>query len=102
MRINLIGNFKASTGLTQDSMILRGMLTHKFGECEIRNIHYFMPQCPEAELNIFIEVINSALFSYAAKNVWIPNPEWTYKNWIPYFSMVDEVWAKTYEGKLFS
>ena len=99
MRINLIGNFKASTGLTQDSMILRGMLTHKFGECEIRNIHYFMPQCPEAELNIFIEVINSALFSYAAKNVWIPNPEWTYKNWIPYFSMVDEVWAKTYEGE---
>ena len=99
MRINLIGNFKASTGLTQDSMILRGMLTHRYGDPEIRNIHYFMPQCPEAEMNIFIEVINPTLFSYAGKNIWIPNPEWTYKNWSPYFKMVDEVWAKTREGE---
>jgi hypothetical protein len=98
MRINLIGNFD-SKGLMQDAMILRGILTHKYGESvQIRKVHYVLPQCSEAELNIFIEVINPALFLYAAKNVWIPNPEWTYTTWLPYFKMVDEVWAKTKHG----
>jgi hypothetical protein len=99
MRINLIGNFKSGTGLTQDAMILRGMLTHKYGESvQIRKIHHVFPQCPEAEMNIFIEIINPCLFSYALKNVWIPNPEWTYNAWLPYFNMVDEVWSKTKHG----
>jgi hypothetical protein len=48
-------------------------------------------------------VINPSLFPYAAKNIWIPNPEWTYKTWEPYAKMVDEIWVKTHEAeKLFA
>jgi len=99
MRINLIGNFKPNTGLTQDAMILRGLLTAAYGEPQIRKVHHLFPQCEEAELNIFLEVINPSLFSYAAKNIWIPNHEWTYKTWSPYLKMVDEVWVKTKEAQ---
>jgi hypothetical protein len=61
-------------------------------------VPHFHPSCGEAELNFFIEVINPALFPYAAKNIWIPNPEWTYKTWEPYLYMVDEVWVKTLDA----
>lgn len=97
MRINLISNY-GTNGLVQDAMILRGLLTNVYGEVQIRKVHHAMPQCAEAEINIFIEVINPSLFSYAAKNIWIPNIEWTYKTWTPYLKMVDEVWAKTRES----
>ena len=98
MRINLIANF-STKGLMHDAMILRGLLTNAFGECSIRKVHYAMPQCAEAEINIFIESINPALFSCAAKNIWVPNVEWTYRTWIPYLNMVDEVWVKTKEAE---
>lgn len=98
MRVNLIGNFD-SKGLMQDAMILRGLLANVHGEVQIRRVHHAMPQCEEAEINIFIEVINPSLFSYAAKNIWIPNIEWTHKAHIPYLKMVDEVWVKTREAR---
>jgi hypothetical protein len=97
MRVNLIGNFD-SKGLMQDAMILRGLLANVHGEVQIRRVHHAMPQCAEAEINIFIEVINPSLFSYAAKNIWIPNIEWTHKAHLPYLKMVDEVWVKTREA----
>ena len=99
MRVNLIGNFEAK-GLSQDAMLLRGLITNQFGkEASLRNIYHKMPQCPEADLNIFIEVLNPSLFTYAGKNVLVPNPEWTYKTWIPYLSMLDEIWVKTKEAE---
>jgi hypothetical protein len=99
MRVNIIGNHKKTTGVSQDVFVLHGMLVHVFGkDIQIRHIPHYYPQCAEAEVNIFIEVINPSLFMYASKNIWIPNPEWTYKDWKPYLSMVDEVWVKTHEG----
>jgi glycosyltransferase involved in cell wall biosynthesis len=99
MRVNLIGNF-GSKGLMQDAMILRGLLANIHGDSvQIRKVHHSMPQCAEAEINIFIEVVNPSLISYAAKNIWIPNTEWTYQSWIPYIKMVDEIWAKTREAR---
>jgi hypothetical protein len=99
MRVNLIGAFRPNSGLIQDAMILRGLLTAVYGESvQIRKVNHHFPQCSEAEINIFIEVINPSLLPYAAKNIWIPNHEWTYKTRIPYISMVDEVWAKTNEA----
>jgi hypothetical protein len=84
----------------QDAMILRGLLANVHGESvQIRKVHHSMPQCAEAEINIFIEVINPSLISYAAKNIWIPNTEWTYRTWIPYLKMVDEIWVKTREAR---
>jgi len=59
MRVNLIGNHKSSIGLSQDLFVLHGMIVHVFGkETQVRHIPHFYPQCPEAEVNIFIEVVN--------------------------------------------
>jgi hypothetical protein len=103
MRVNIIGNHRTGTGVSQDVQILHGLLSHALGkETQIRHIPHFHPQCPQAEINFFVEIINPSLFVYAAKNIWIPNPEWTYKTWEPYASMVDEIWVKTHEAeKLF-
>lgn len=100
MRINIIGNVAKTTGVSQDMHILHGMIVHVFGkETEIRHLPHFYPHCPEAEVNFFIEVINPSLFAYAAKNIWLPNPEWTYQTWIPYIQMVDEVWVKSRDAE---
>lgn len=99
MRVNIIGNHKKNTGVSQDVHILHGIIAHVFGkDTQIRHVPHFYPQCQQAEINFFIEVINPALFPYAAKNIWIPNPEWTYKTWQPYSRMVDEIWVKTREA----
>ena len=99
MRINLIGNFN-SRGLIQDSQILRGLLSNFYGEnLEIRRVQHILPECPQAELNIFLEVINPALFIFASKNIYLPNIEWTYKTWIPYLKEFDEIWVKTLEAQ---
>jgi hypothetical protein len=97
MRINLITNHN-SRGLIHDVNILRGLLTIVYKDVELRKVPHIFPECSEAEMNIFIETINPALFPYASKNIWIPNIEWTYKTWEPYFHMIDEVWAKTKES----
>jgi len=103
MRVNIIGNTN-SLGLAQDIHILHGMVYNTLGkETLIRHVPHFHPQCDEAEINFFVESINPALFHYAAKNIWIPNPEWTQKAWKPYGLMVDEIWVKTRDAeKLFA
>lgn len=99
MRINLIGNFNPNTGVSQDVSILHGLIVHALGpETRVRRVPHFHPQCPPAEINFFIEVVNPCLFNYAGYNIWIPNPEWTYQTWSPYLHMVDEVWVKTQNG----
>ena len=104
MRVNIIGNHRKGTGVSQDVQILHGLISHVLGkDTQIRHIPHYYPQCPQAEVNFFIEVITPSLFAYAAKNIWIPNPEWTYKTWEPYAKMVDEIWVKTHEAeKLFA
>ena len=100
MRVNLISSFGSNTGLSQDIALMRGILTAVFEkDVQIRGVPHMFPHCEEAEVNIFLEVISPSLFSYARKNIWIPNLEWTYKTWEPYFSMVDEIWVKTREAE---
>jgi len=100
MRVNLISSFGNHTGLTQDVSLMRGILSGVFEkDVEIRTVPHVYPHCEEAEVNIFLEVINPSLFSYAARNIWIPNLEWTYKTWEPYLHMVDEIWVKTHEAE---
>ena len=97
MKVNIISNFQENTGLMQDANLLRGILSAFIPGVKINRIPHMLPECPDAEMNIFLEVMNPSLFSFARKNVWIPNPEWTYKTWIPYLKSIDEVWAKTTE-----
>lgn len=99
MRVNLISNHRSGTGLAQDVSIMRGILTAIFDDkLDVRFVQYVQPHCAEADVNVFFEVINPSLFSYAAKNIWIPNPEMTSKNWVPYMHMVTEIWTKTEEA----
>jgi hypothetical protein len=104
MRVNLIGNPRKGTGVSQDVQILHGLIAHVLGDtAQIRHVPHYVPHCPQAEVNVFVEVFNPSLVTYAAKNIWVPNPEWTYKTWEPYASMVDEIWVKTHEAeKLFA
>ncbi len=95
MRVNLISNNRNQTGLTHDVDILQGIWHHVFENAKFRRIHHSYPECPEAEINVFFEILNPSLFTYAAINIWIPNPEWTYTAWEPYFSQLDQIWCKT-------
>lgn len=100
MKVNIISNNTRNTGLAQDVNLLRGILTVVFDkDVDIAFVPYVFPQCRDADVNFFLEVINPSLFSYARKNIWIPNPEWTYKTWLPYVNMVDEIWVKTMEAR---
>jgi hypothetical protein len=100
MKVNIVGNFTKNTGLMQDAAILRGILVGILGEdIKIFKVPHVLPECGEADVNFFLEVINPCLFPFARKNIWIPNQEWTYKAWIPYVHMVDEIWVKTSEAK---
>ncbi len=100
MKVNIISNNQKVSGLTQDVNLLRGILTVVFDkDVEISVIPHVFPQCREADYNIFLEVINPSLFSYARRNIWIPNPEWTFKAWTPYLHMIDEIWVKTIEAR---
>jgi hypothetical protein len=99
MKVNIVWNPSRNTGLSHDIGILRGILTATFGnDVEVFSVNRALPECTDSDYNIFVEVINPSLFSYARKNIWIPNPEWTFKSWLPYFDMVDEIWCKTQEA----
>lgn len=100
MRVNFIGTFGKNTGVSQDVSILHGLVAHVLDkDAQIRHVNHRAPSCPQAEVNFFVEVINPSLFAYAGRNIWIPNPEWTYHTWEPYAKMVDEVWVKTHEAE---
>jgi glycosyltransferase involved in cell wall biosynthesis len=100
MRVNIISNHRKNTGLSQDVKILSGLLTVIFdNNVQVKLVQYVQPHCDEADFNIFLEIINPSLFSYAAKNIWIPNIEWTPRTWVPYMDMVNEIWVKTHEAE---
>lgn len=98
MRVNLIVN--GSPGLMQDCALLMGIVSHVLGEdnVQFRKIPHVHPQCEEAEVNVFFEVLNPSLFPYARRNLWIPNPEWTRQVWKPYAKHLDEIWVKTHDA----
>jgi len=100
MRVNLVSNHRKNTGLSHDVNIMRGLLTAIFDKnVQIQLVHYVQPQCQEADINIFLEVVNPSLLSYAANNIWIPNHEWTFDTWVPYMNMMNEIWVKTHEAE---
>ena len=100
MRVNFISGFGKNTGVSQDVSILHGLVAHVLDkDAKVRHVPHQFPQCPQAEVNFFIEVINPSLFVYATKNIWVPNQEWTYATWEPYSKMIDEIWVKTKEAE---
>ena len=63
-------------GLQKDAEILAAAM-EALGHTP-RQLSPYSPQsqCPAADINIFIEYLNQALFKCAKKNYFIPNPEW--------------------------
>ena len=98
MRINIISSHRNQTGLSQDADLLQGVWFSADETVKFRRILVAQPECPEAEYNVFLEVINPSLFTYASKNIFIPNPEWTYKTWESYYHDIDEIWCNTHEA----
>ena len=98
MRVNLISNNRNTTGLCQDVDLFQGIFSIVFPDAKFSRVHHSAPSVPEADLNVFFEVINAAHFVYAGKNALIPNPEWTYKTWTPYLSQFDFLWCKTQDA----
>ena len=99
MRVNLISTHRNQTGLAHDVDILQGVWSTLDKDIKFRRVLNAQPECPEAEINVFFEVLNPSLFVYARKNIYIPNPEWTYKTWNSYLSAIDEIWVKTREAE---
>jgi len=99
MRVNLISTHRNQTGLAHDVDILQGTWATIDKDILFRRVLNAQPECPEAEINVFFEVLNPSLFTYARKNIYIPNPEWTYKTWESYLSNIDEIWVKTREAE---
>jgi hypothetical protein len=98
MRVNLVCTHRNQTGLAADVDILQGIWAAVDETIQFRRVLIAQPECLEAEMNVFLELLNPSLFTYAAKNIFIPNPEWCYKAWIPNFASIDEIWCKTHEA----
>ena len=99
MRVNLISTHRNQTGLAQDVDILQGIWYNADNTIKFRRVLVAQPECDEAEINVFMEVLNPSLFTYAKKNIFIPNPEWTYQSWKSYYNDIDEIWVKTREAE---
>lgn len=99
MRLNIVSTHRNQTGLSQDADILHGIFAAVDKKIQVARIPHYYTHAPEAEINVFLEVVNMSLLPFAAKNIWIPNPEWTFKTWLPYLSMFDEIWVKTREAE---
>lgn len=76
MKFNLITNTDNGVGLEADARLLKGLL-ESWGH-QTNLVHYMRIDAgvDSADVNIFLEVIPSAMFCKAKKQVLIPNQEW--------------------------
>ncbi|GAG01636.1 unnamed protein product, partial [marine sediment metagenome] len=47
------------------------------------------------DINFFLELPNPLLFHTAKINIFVPNQEWCFKDWVNYLPLFDYVWCKT-------
>ena len=99
MRVNLCTNLDNGVGLEQDYKMLRALL-ESWGH-KVEGVHYkrIDAGCPRADLNIFLEVIPSAMFPFAKQQWLIPNPEW-FAEWDNSAIMpkIDKILCKTHDA----
>lgn len=93
MKINLITHDNG-VGLTQDVSVLKGIL--KGHDCKFVEIHH-AKLAPRADVNVFFELLNPALYQFARANVYFPNPEWFWFN--KDLKGIDLVLAKTRDSE---
>lgn len=94
LTINLV-SFKNGAGLERDIEIMTKELT-QLGH-DVQFVAYNGSLQRHADINVFMEMVNQAFFSYADKNYFIPNPEWflcDHESLIKF----DKVLCKTHES----
>jgi len=98
MKINIISHDNG-VGLTQDIELITSLLKdHQINFVELGgHTSKVVRECPFADVNIFIELLNVFLFRFAKKNVLIPNPEWFWDRHL--LKYIDLIIAKTRDAE---
>ena len=95
--INII-TYHNQYGLSNDVKILldslRMIFSKKF-KITFNHVDFYKYFCPQADINIFLEIVNQLMIKYATHNLFIPNQEWFYKHWKPYLKDFDSILSKT-------
>lgn len=91
MRFNVISNLHNGVGLERDCRMLRRELEMR-GHA-VNSVMWNAVSAPEADTNIFVELVAEQMFKYASQQWAIPNPEWWFYDHL--LSRIDLVLAKT-------
>lgn len=94
MKVNIIAN-NHGWGLQRDSEILTAYLQELGHEVNYAGWSDAVPLLPRAAINIFCEVVQPKFFRFAKRQWLIPNPEWLFKQWEPFFPEFQYVLCKT-------
>lgn len=98
MRVRIISRDNG-WGLSQDIAIIRGALVGISGDrIEVSYADWRAPAKGKVDLNVFLELLNPAWYSFAGRNVLVPNPEWFMVAWLPHLKGLDAVWCKTHDA----
>lgn len=94
MRFNLISNIGNGVGLQRDYELLRGEL-ESLGH-DVSGVQFNRRDVtPAADVNIFLEVVETRFFPSAPRQWVIPNPEWWFPGWDALLPQFEKVLAKT-------
>jgi hypothetical protein len=94
VRFNLISNIGNGVGLQRDYELLRAEL-EKLGH-EVSGVQFDgQTTAPDADINIFLEVVVERFFNSAKWQWVVPNPEWWFKGWTPLLNRFEWVLCKT-------
>lgn len=98
MRVRIISR-NNGWGLSQDIAILRSALVGISGQSiTVEYADWRALPAGKADLNIFLELLNPAWYSFADRNVLVPNPEWFMVAWLPHLKALEAVWCKTHDA----
>jgi len=98
MRFNISTRLDNGVGLEADYKILRALL-ESWGH-QVNGVHHYKLDegVPDADINIFLELVAPSIFCKAKQNWYVPNPEWHGGNEDVALSGIDKVLCKTHEA----
>jgi glycosyltransferase involved in cell wall biosynthesis len=95
MKFNIITNISNGVGLENDYRMLRAEL-ESLGH-HVCGLHFKDETGCRADVNIFLEIVNSSLFPLARRQWLVPNPEWFFqREHLPAF---EKILTKTRDGE---
>jgi len=98
IKINIITH-NNQYGLSNDIKLLINNLKKSFYDkyqIAFNFVNFYMNRCPEADINIFLEIVNGPMTKKAKYNIFVPNQEWFYKHWEVYLDCYDMILCKTH------